>query len=638
MNDKKKPSSDQTTPGKTGEGSAFSVDPSFWEDDLPASAAPPSQARQSGILPDDLENESMGPSKEKPDPGLKNLLHSYLHEVVEQKQAGLSSEQEEIMQVLEKRQTSLPQDAGRRHKVQPLLMLQPGEDGDPRRERMQALRKNPLVWIVPGLILIAILVVVFSRKPTLEELLKAGRWKEAIPLLAKQGRWKQLGDLHRRQGNQREALEAYLKLSAWLEAAEVLADQKQWKNAAVYFARAREWERAARAYERIGMHQKAADAYLSTHMKKEALRLYLKVGAERKALPLLLELGKKKEAAALYEKLGQWKEAAALYRKLQMWDKAEGASREAKDFVGAAQLALEQKRYGEAAQLFAKASLARCVGVAQSSAQQHEQAAKLFLLMSEKDRSYSLLLRAAAETERVGGFRKSRVVLKKALTLAEKFQNETALIKVHGMMGGEYRALRKLQKWIRERQQEGDWKAALALVQRSLHVSEIPLLTKLALQRQEQAIQRKLAAAYSIKSMSSRFAERPLPKETKASGETKAAPPLPAGKKFIDDDSPDAKKDAAPVMLYTMHLSVVLSRPAGVTLPEKAQLQCTLFQKNLKKLFLADGDDPEGTDFCEQFRGEMKSLKAFEQAPAGYSFEQEVAMKRFRGEDPVRFE
>ncbi len=663
MSDKKKSPSEQplgnAQEGSSGADSSFQFDPSFWEEEAPAAeisrtspqtpTAPPSSQ---GILPADLEHQGMGPSQQKPEAGLKNLLHSYLHEVVEQKEAGMSSEQREIMKVLEKRQPLASSDTTRRHKIQPMLTLASSEEGDARKQPLQILRKNPLLWIIPTLVMVSVLLVWALRKPSVDQLLQSRRFTEAMPLLEKEGRWKAMADLYRREGNNRKALEVYVKFNAWLEAAEMLLEQKQYKNAAAFFAKAREWDRAARAYEQAKMYREAAQAFLKIQMKEDAARLFLQVGAEREVVPLLLDLGRKKKAAELYEKWGDWKAAADLYRQLKMWDKAADAAEKAKDYLTAAQLALERKDYPKAASLFAKAAIARCVGVAQSAARQHEQAATVFLLMADHDRSYAMLLRAAAETERFGGIRKGQSILKKALALAEKFEDAAALIRIHGMMGGESRSLRKLQSWIREAQKAGDWGRALEMVQQSLRIADIPMLTRLALQRQEQSISQKREQSLSLKAVRTRFTPLPLPKSPSpqhaaptAAAPTvaeptparKTRPPHPSQKAFLDDDSStnEPAPDKPLPMLYNLQLSLELHRPSGVSAPKEVQLQCTLFRKDIKALFQAEGDDPEGVDFCEQYRGDIRLLHAFERAPAGHTITQRLAVSSFQSDQPL---
>lgn len=693
MSDKKKSPSEQplgnAQEGSSGADSSFQFDPSFWEEEAPAAETsrssqktPTAGPSSQGILPADLEHQGMGPSQQKPEAGLKNLLHSYLHEVVEQKEAGMSSEQREIMKVLEKRQPITSSDSTRRHKIQSMLTIQPSEEGDPRKQPLQILRKNPLLWIIPTLVMVSVLLVWALRKPSVEQLLQSRRFTEAMPLLEKEGRWKAMADIYRREGNSRKALEVYVKFNAWLEAAELLLEQKQYKNAAAFFAKAREWDRAARAYEQAKMYREAAQAFLKIQMKEDAARLFLQVGAEREVVPLLLDLGRKKKAAELYENWGDWKAAAALYRQLKMWDKAAETAEKAKDYLTAAQLALERKDYPKAASLFAKAVIARCVGVAQSAARQHEQAATVFLLMAEQDRSYAMLLRAAAETERFGGIRKGQSILKKALALAEKFEDAAALIRIHGMMGGESRSLRKLQSWIREAQKAGDWSRALEMVQQSLRIADIPMLTRLALQRQEQSILQKREQSLSLKAVRTRFtplllpkspspqhtapavasptAAKPTPAAPTAAKPTPAAPtaakPTPASptaaepaparktrpaqpsqKAFLDDDSStnEPAADKPLPMLYKLQLALEIHRPSGVSAPKEVQLQCTLFRKDIKALFQAEGDDPEGVDFCEQYRGDVHLLQAFERAPVGYTLTQRLAISSFQGDQPL---
>ncbi|MEM1007527.1 MAG: hypothetical protein AAGJ35_00855, partial [Myxococcota bacterium] len=358
--------------------------------------------------------------------------------------------------------------------------------------------------------------------------------------------------------------------------------QKQYMEAGKYFAQSRAYDRAANAYRRAKKPLLAAKMLQHNHRLEEALRVLREAKMYRAMVPIYLSLGQHTKAAWMFLHMGKFAQAAHIFRKKQMWLQALKAYLRAQNWFSAGQMALTLQQHQQAARLFRKAEILRCVGVAYQLAQKHRASGRAFERAAEGEKSFALLLQAAAGYANAQRKRQTRAMLKKALTLAEQYRDPIALLNAFRRMGKPKKAYRILRRWQKDYEKRNDFASSLALTGVALQIDGLSWGQRKQMERkmrklQALAVQRPHLISATYKSQKH-------------------------------------KNKASSAYVLTFSAGAVI--PVRFRAIPEMTLSCTAFEKDATKFARSVGDDPSA-EMCSRFLGVKSQFLRFEQAPVG---------------------
>ena len=469
---------------------------------------------------------------------------------------------------------------GARNQLQDMRRSEQDRIKSPRKRSFNLF--HPLVLLGILLPVVTVVIIFVMRKPTLDELLKAQKYEQAIPLLKQKQRWSDLGEVYQKQGRLKLALKIYIKAKAWKEAADLLFKQKDFYKAAKLYEHTQHWEQAATSFELAKRYNRAGEIYHKRLSKMDkAYTCYQKGGAWRQVVEILVSQKKYEKAAVYCEKKNQWEQAGDLYRKLKRWDEAFKAYKNANQVLKQAQILMYLDKPKRAARLFASKRNYRCEGAAHLQKRDYKNALKAFQRASKNN--YEMLLLIGKVSERLQRIQPSRKALREALKMAKKFEQNALIFELYEKLGKYRKGLKYLKKQSKRHRLAGEYYQAMEIYNLFSNNSRLTLRERFPFLR-------------AIRKMTPKM--RTLPTLTKLN----ITP--------YYDTAKGTDTFGGVVINGTLEI------PESNTL-KRITLRCRFFHKNITQFTHHKTESISPKSFCREFQGSWKKLQGFEAATPG---------------------